>query len=80
MEFLPRQQATGEPRTRRYSQEEKDDAVRMVCTLRAALGTRQSPRGSAATATWLPKHTDTQHVTGPSDGSLLDCRDGRCDS
>jgi AraC family transcriptional regulator len=29
---------------------------------------------------WLPKHTDTQHVTGPSDGSLLDCRDGRCDS
>lgn len=31
----------GKPQTRRYSQEEKDAAVRMVRTLRAELGTTQ---------------------------------------
>jgi hypothetical protein len=38
MAFLPKEQATGEPRTRRYSQEVKDDAVRMVCTLMGGAG------------------------------------------
>ena len=38
---MPKEQVPGKPRTRRYSQEEKDAAVRMVRTLRAELGTTQ---------------------------------------
>jgi transposase len=39
---MPKEQVPGKPRTRRYSQEEKDAAVRMVMrTLRAELGTTQ---------------------------------------
>lgn len=38
---MPMEQVPGKPRTRRYSQEEKDAAVRMVRTLRAELGTEQ---------------------------------------
>ena len=36
---MPKEQTPGKPQTRRYSQEEKDAAVRMVRTLRAELGT-----------------------------------------
>jgi transposase-like protein len=36
---MPREITPGKPSTRRYSQEEKDAAVRMVRTLRAELGT-----------------------------------------
>ena len=36
---MPRDITPGKPSTRRYSQEEKDAAVRMVRTLRAELGT-----------------------------------------
>lgn len=35
---MPKEQTPGKPQTRRYSQEEKDGAVRMVRTLRAELG------------------------------------------
>jgi transposase-like protein len=35
---MPREQSPGKPTTRRYSQEEKAAAVRMVRTLRAELG------------------------------------------
>jgi transposase len=38
---MPKEQVPGKPQTRRYSQEEKDAAVRMVRTLRAELGTTQ---------------------------------------
>jgi transposase len=38
---MPKEQSPGKPQTRRYSQEEKDAAVRMVRTLRAELGTTQ---------------------------------------
>jgi transposase-like protein len=38
---MPKERVPGKPRTRRYSQEEKDAAVRMVRTLRAELGTTQ---------------------------------------
>jgi transposase len=38
---MPNEQVAGRPQTRRYSQEEKDAAVRMVRTLRAELGTTQ---------------------------------------
>lgn len=36
---MPKDITPGKPSTRRYSQEEKDSAVRMVRTLRAELGT-----------------------------------------
>lgn len=36
---MPKEQVPGKPRTRRYSQDEKDSAVRMVRTLREELGT-----------------------------------------
>ena len=38
---MPRDITPGKPSTRRYSQEEKDAAVRMVRALRAELGTSQ---------------------------------------
>ena len=38
---MPKEHVPGKPQTRRYSQEEKDAAVRMVRTLRAELGTKQ---------------------------------------
>ncbi len=38
---MPKEQVPGKPQTRRYSQEEKAAAVRMVRTLRAELGTTQ---------------------------------------
>lgn len=38
---MPNEGVPGKPQTRRYSQEEKDAAVRMVRTLRAELGTTQ---------------------------------------
>ena len=36
---MPKEQSPGKPTTRRYSEQEKDAAVRMVRTLRAELGT-----------------------------------------
>jgi transposase len=38
---MPTERVPGKPRTRRYSQEEKEAAVRMVRTLRAELGSEQ---------------------------------------
>lgn len=38
---MPRDVTPGKPTTRRYSPEEKAAAVRMVCSLRAELGTEQ---------------------------------------
>ncbi len=36
---MPKEQSSGKPTTRRYSEQEKAAAVRMVRTLRAELGT-----------------------------------------
>lgn len=36
---MPKEQSPGKPTTRRYSEQEKDAAVRLVRTLRAELGT-----------------------------------------
>ena len=36
---MPKEQSPGKPTTRRYTPQEKADAVRMVRTLRAELGT-----------------------------------------
>ena len=36
---MPKEQSPGKPTTRRYSEQEKAAAVRMVRTLRAELGT-----------------------------------------
>ena len=40
---MPKDQSPGKPTTRRYSQEEKAAAVRMVRALCAELGTDQEP-------------------------------------
>jgi hypothetical protein len=51
---MPKEQSPGKPTTRRYPEQEKAAAVRMVRTLRAELGTehgtvrRVSPTGWAA--------------------------------
>ena len=53
---MPNEQVAGKPQTRRYSQEEKDAAVRMVRTLRAELGTTQGTVlgcGVESVRTWV---------------------------
>ena len=46
---MPKEQAIGKPTTRRYSDEEKAAAVRMVRTLRAELGVTQGTVQRVAT-------------------------------
>ena len=46
---MPKESKPGKPTTRRYSQEEKDAAVRMVRTLRAELGTEHGTVQRVAT-------------------------------
>lgn len=46
---MPKEQVSGKPQTRRYSQEEKAAAVRMVRTLRAELGTEHGTVQRVAT-------------------------------
>lgn len=53
---MPREQSPGKPTTRRYSDEEKVAAVRMVRTLRAELG---SEHGTVKRA------HDVKHFTTP---------------
>ena len=40
---MPKEQLSGKPTTRRYSEEEKAAAVRMVRTLRVSWGTITAP-------------------------------------
>ena len=73
---MPNEQAPGKPQTRRYSQEEKDAAVRMVRTLRAELGTTQGTvqrvaqqlgYGVESVRTWVKQaDIDQGHAPGVS--------------
>jgi transposase len=73
---MPRDITPGKPSTRRYSQEEKDAAVRMVRTLRAELGTdigtiarvaRQLGYGLESVRAWVRQaEIDEGHVPGVS--------------
>jgi transposase-like protein len=71
---MPRDITPGKPSTRRYSQEEKDAAVRMVRTLRAELGTdigtiarvaRQLGYGLESVRAWVRQaEIDEGHAPG----------------
>lgn len=73
---MPKEEVPGKPQTRRYIQEEKDAAVRMVRTLRAELGTTQGTvqRGAAqlgygteSVRTWVKQaDIDQGHAPGVS--------------
>src|SRR3954447_19315265 len=62
MSLMPREQAAGKPTTRRYSDEEKQAAVRMVRSLRAETGmthgavrrdAEQLGHGAESVRTWV---------------------------
>ncbi len=70
---MPKDITPGKPSTRRYSQEEKDAAVRMVRTLRAELGTdigtiarvaRQLGYGLESVRAWV-RQADIDDGHGP---------------
>lgn len=73
---MPKDITPGKPSTRRYSQEEKDAAVRMVRTLRAELGTdigtiarvaRQLGYGLESVRAWVRQaEIDEGHAPGVS--------------
>jgi transposase-like protein len=71
---MPQDQSHGKPTTRRYTPQEKADAVRMVRALRTELGTehgtvqrvaKQSGYGVKSIRSWVPQaHIDDGHVAG----------------
>ena len=73
---MPKEQTPGKPQTRRYSDEEKAAAVRMVRTLRAELGTEhgtiqrvaaQLGYGAESVRQWVKQaEIDDGHVPGTS--------------
>ena len=73
---MPKDLSAGKPTTRRYSQEEKDAAVRMVRTLRAELGTEhgtvqrvasQLGYGTESVRLWVRQaDIDDGHASGVS--------------
>ena len=73
---MPKEQSPGKPTTRRYSPQEKADAVRMVRTLRAELGTdhgtiqrvaRQLGYGTESVRLWVRQaDIDDGHAPGAS--------------
>ncbi len=65
---MPKEQSPGKPTTRRYSEQEKEAAVRMVRTLRAELGTehgtiqrvaRQLGYGTESVRLWVRQAEST---------------------
>lgn len=75
---MPNEQVPGKPQTRRYAQEEKDAAVRMVRSLRAELGSRQGTvqrvanqlgYGVESVRSWVKQaDIDDGHAPGVSTG------------
>lgn len=73
---MPKEQTPGKPQTRRYSDEEKAAAVRMVRTLRAELGTEhgtiqrvaaQLGYGAESVRQWVKQaEIDDGHAPGTS--------------
>ena len=73
---MPKEQSPGKPTTRRYSEQEKEAAVRMVRTLRAELGTdpgtiqrvaRQLGYGTESVRLWVRQaDIDDGHTPGVS--------------
>ena len=73
---MPKEQSPGKPTTRRYSEQEKEAAVRMVRTLRAELGTehgtiqrvaRQLGYGTESVRLWVHQaEIDDGHAPGVS--------------
>lgn len=57
---MPSEVSAGKPTTRRYSEQEKAAAVRMVRSLRAELGTSQNTRVQGRDAAGLQGRVRTQ--------------------
>ena len=71
---MPREKSPGSPTTRRYSESEKDQAVRLVRQLRAELGTdhgtvyrvaKQLGYGVESVRAWVRDRDVADGVTGP---------------
>jgi len=71
---MPREKSPGSPTTRRYSESEKDQAVRLVRQLRAELGTdhgtvlrvaRQLGYGVESVRAWVRDRDVVDGVAGP---------------
>ena len=71
---MPTEQSPGKPTTRRYSDAEKDQAVRLVCKLREELGTeqgmlqrvaRQLGYGVESVRLWVRERDVAEGVVGP---------------
>jgi len=71
---MPREKSPGKPTTRRYTESEKDQAVRLVRQLRAELGTEhgtvqrvaaQLGYGVESVRTWVRERDVTDGLAGP---------------
>jgi len=71
---MPKQQSPGKPTTRRYTEAEKDQAVRLVRKLREELGTEQGTvarvanqlgYGVESVRTWVRERDVVDGVAGP---------------
>ena len=71
---MPREKSPGKPTTRRYTDSEKDQAVRLVRQLRAELGTEhgtvqrvaeQLGYGVESVRTWVRERDVTDGLAGP---------------
>jgi transposase-like protein len=71
---MPREKSPGKPTTRRYTESEKDQAVRLVRKLRAELGTdhgtvlrvaKQLGYGVESLRTWVRERDVADGVAGP---------------
>ncbi len=71
---MPREKSPGKPTTRRYSESEKDQAVRLVRQLRTELGTEhgtvqrvaeQLGYGVESVRTWVRERDVTDGLAGP---------------
>jgi transposase len=77
---IPREKSSGKPTTRRYTESEKGQAVRLVRQLREELGTehgtvqrvaRQLGYGVESVRTWVRERDVTDGLAGPDAVALL---------